>query len=182
MNHVMLDLETLGRRAGFVVLAVGAVQFSLDGAVGKTFYANIDPGSCVRAGLKIDPETQAWWKQQPAAAQEALIKDRRPLGDVVREFSNWFLDTGLLYPWGHGAAFDPPIWEAASLAVDRPAPWKFWNVRDTRTVFDLFSFDTRDIVRKGTYHNALDDAVHQVECVVAALRKGRAAAAASVFA
>lgn len=177
----MLDLETLGTRPGCVVLSIAATQFDLDGRVGASFYANIDPQSCIDAKLTVDPKTKQWWSEQSADAQRALINDRKPLREVVERFNEWFYKAGGPCPWGHGASFDPPIWEAAAVAAGSAPPWKFWNIRDTRTVFDLFDFDTRDIIRKGVYHNAFDDARHQIDCVVAALRKGRPAASASVF-
>ena len=50
---------------------------------------------------------------------------------------------------------------------DEP-PWKFWNVRDVRTVVDLakpFRNLKKDYKRKGTHHNALDDAIFQASYV-----------------
>ena len=179
MKHVMLDLETFGTRAGCVVRSIGAVQFDLNGAMSASFYANVDRASCEAVGLTIDPNTANWWAQQSKEAQAALLVDPKPLSDVATAFNEWFAKTGATHVWAHGAGFDAPIWEAASLAAKRPIPWKFYNVRDTRTVYDLFDFDIRDIRRDGTYHNALDDAKYQVACVAAALRKGRPAAAAA---
>ena len=182
MKHVMLDLETFGLAPGVAIRSIGAVEFELDGTTGKTCYANISRQSCVDAGLTIDPNTEAWWAKQSKAAQDALLVDPQPLKLVAASFAGWFAARNAVCLWGHGAAFDPVVWEAASKAVGVAVPWKFWNVRDTRTVFDLFDFDIRDIGRDGTYHNALDDAVYQVKCVAAALKKGRAAAPVSVFA
>lgn len=175
MKHVMLDLETFGTRPGSVIRSVGAVEFDLSGKTGETFYANIQHLSCVDAGLVTDPATVKWWSEQGKAAQDAFLSNQRPLTEVAMAFTTWFRKAGGECVWGQGANFDPPLWEAAVLAVGSPAPWKFWNVRDTRTVYDIFEFDTRDLVRKRVHHNALDDAVHQVALVAAALRKGRPA-------
>lgn len=181
MTHCMLDLETFGVAPGCVVRSIGAAWFDLDGHVHDTFYANIDHDSCVKAGLVIDPRTAEWWCQQSKAAQDALLVDARPLGEIVRNFGRWFLDRKLQFIWSHGAAFDVVIWEAASRAIGAPTPWKFHNVRDARTVHDLFDFDIRDVARVGVHHNALDDALFQVECVAQALAKGRAPVAVGVF-
>ena len=48
-------------------------------------------------------------------------------------------------------------------ALDVEAPWKYWDVRDTRTIYELARFDLRSLKRSnGVHHNALDDAKHQV--------------------
>lgn len=174
MRNVMLDLETFGTAPGCVVRSIGAVEFELHGATGKTFYENIMATSCTDVGLTIDKRTAEWWSQQSKEAQEALLVDPQRLEETAKRFVKWFHDIGAEVVWSHGAAFDAVIWEAACRAVKGSVPWKFWNVRDTRTVFDLFEFDIRDIPRDGTYHNALDDARYQVRCMAAALASGRA--------
>lgn len=173
MKHVMLDLETFGTTPGCVVRSIGAVEFELHGTTGRTFYENVMSTSCTDIGLKIDPQTAAWWKQQSQAAQEALLVDPQRIEETIKRFARWFGDAGATFVWSHGAAFDTVIWEAACRASKGPVPWKFYNARDTRTVFDLFEFDIRDIPRDGTYHNALDDARYQVKCIAAALAQGR---------
>lgn len=65
--------------------------------------------------------------------------------------------------------FDIPIWGHAMAAIGERPPWEFWAGRDTRTVYDIAGFNPKSIKRAGTYHNALDDAKHQVKCLVAAL-------------
>lgn len=175
MRHVMLDLETFGLVPGVALRSIGAVEFDLDGKTGRTFYANVSRASCEAAGLTIDPKTEEWWAQQSAAARNALAVDPVPLADAIRAFNAFFIECKAECVWSHGAAFDAVLFEAAACKVGVPTPWKFWNVRDTRTVFDVFGFDIRDIPRDGTYHNALDDAIYQVACVSAALAKGRPA-------
>jgi inhibitor of KinA sporulation pathway (predicted exonuclease) len=43
------------------------------------------------------------------------------------------------------------------------SPWKFWNVRDVRTVVDIMKINPKEFIFNGIKHNALDDAVHQVK-------------------
>jgi hypothetical protein len=175
MKHVMLDLETLGTRPGSVILSIGAVFFDLDGKTGETFYRNIDPQTCLDVGLTVDPQTKAWWMRQSDAARDALKIDRKSLAEVARDFASFFRAGGE-FVWAQGATFDPPLWEAAGLAVGRSAPWRFWNARDTRTVYDICGFDYKSMPREGVFHNALDDCLTQVKAVAAALSKFRVAA------
>lgn len=48
-------------------------------------------------------------------------------------------------------------------AVGVRCPWKFWNVRDVRTAVDLLGINPKEFTRDGTYHNALDDCLHQIK-------------------
>lgn len=172
----MFDLETFGTQPGSVIRSIGAVYFDPQGAEAPrhlTFYANIDRKSCEDAGLTVDPETEAWWAKQSPEAQKALLQNCRPLAEVAREFHDWFNRHIGWQIWCQGANFDAVLWEAAVRAVGLSAPWKFYNVRDTRTVYEAFGFDTKSVQRIGTYHNALDDARHQAVCVQKAFRRDR---------
>lgn len=143
----------------------------------KKFYHNIDRASCEAIGLHVDPSTEKWWSEQSQEAQAALLTDCRPFAEVATAFHKFFKDNGGELIWCQGANFDAVLWEAA-VAKAWPSksfvPWRFWNVRDTRTVYDLAELDTKTIERAGTYHNALDDSLHQIACVTAAVKLLRA--------
>lgn len=168
----MIDTETLGTRPGSAILSIGAVMFGLDG-LGATFYAPISLASCVDAGLTICPGTVAWWMRQSDAARAAAFPaDAAPLPQVLLDFSSWFVGQHAKCPWSHGATFDIPLLEAAYQACGITAPWKFWDARDTRTLYDLASVKADRA--QGTHHNALDDAKAQAEAAVKALAVLRA--------
>lgn len=171
MNDVMLDTETLGRRAGCVVLSIGAAQFDPRGSgYGMTFSKNIDVQSSRGYGLVEEPETVSWWaSQSPEAKALLFLPAPEPLHNVLYSFSHWFEAVGGEKIWSQGAAFDFPILTELYRRIGIEPPWKFWNVRDTRTAYDLCGFDKESIKRTGTYHNALDDAVHQITCVQSAM-------------
>lgn len=167
VNDAMIDAETLGTKAGCVILSIGAAMYSLNGSghIGGTFYCNIDPEDCKRHGLTVDPETVAWWDKQSEQARAHLLENRLPLFDALLLFLQWWSNNRAEKFWCQGAGFDAPIMEAAFNAVGLSAPWKFWNVRDTRTAYDILDFNPYSLKRGGTYHNALDDALHQIRCV-----------------
>ena len=172
LDDAMIDIETLGKKPGAAVLSIGAVMFGAAG-LGATFYTPVQLQSCVDVGLAIDPETVAWWmKQSDEARQAAFRADAPALQVVLQRFTDWFVAQKARYPWCHGATFDVPILDAAYEACGLLAPWKFYDVRDTRT---LFSLSGVKVDRKnGTHHNALDDARAQAEAAVCALRDLRA--------
>ena len=169
MNHVMFDIETLGKKAGCIVLSIGACKFDPRGeGHGDTFYRNIDPyDSRDNYGLNVDPSTAAWWEEQSEESRNQLTVDRVPLREALNAFTKWYKADGV---WAQGAAFDFPIVTELYERIGQQPPWKYWSVRDTRTVYDICGFDPRTVKRKGTYHNALDDAIHQVSLVQKALK------------
>ena len=81
MNHLMIDLETLGTLADSVVLSVGAVKFDLDSdAVDERgFYGSVSIDSNLEAGRRIEEDTLLWWLKQPVAAQAVFFEDKLPL-------------------------------------------------------------------------------------------------------
>lgn len=168
MSDVMIDTETLGTKPGSAILSIGAVMFGIDG-VGERFYAPIQLSSCADVGLAIDPATVQWWMRQNDEARAAAFPDTAtPIWRVLVDFSNWFNVQGAKYPWCHGAGFDVPLLDAAFKACGLKSPWEFWNVRDTRTLYDLVGVKVDR--RAGTHHHALDDAINQAEAAARALR------------
>lgn len=168
MSDVMIDTETLGTRPGAAILSIGAVMFDPDG-LGETFYAPIDLSSCAAAGLAIDSATVLWWMQQSDEARAAAFPaDAAPLQQVLLAFQAWFVAQGARYPWCHGATFDVPLLDAAFKACGLTTPWEFWNVRDTRTLYDVAGVKVDR--KSGTHHHALDDAINQADAAARALR------------
>ena len=168
MSDVMIDTETLGTTPGSVILSIGAAIFDMDG-LGETFYAPIDLASSTAAGLTIDPATVKWWMRQSDEARAAAFPDdAAPLIQVLLAFQAWIVSQEARYPWCHGAGFDVPLLDAAFKACCLTSPWEFWNVRDTRTLYDLAGVKVDR--RAGTHHHALDDAINQAEAAARALR------------
>ena len=166
MPECMLDLETWGQRPGCAIRSIGAVMFNRKKCIpGAEFYCNITDSSNAAAGLHKDPDTVKWWARQSGAAQAGLLQDQIELDEGVKAFIAWFKAQKGVRVWCLGATFDAPVIEAAMHALKLSAPWKFWNVRCVRTHYDLHDFDPKMVDRKGTYHNALDDAKHQVLCM-----------------
>ncbi len=179
LTNVMVDLETLGRRAGCAIVSIGAVKFDpLSGFVDtdNAFYRAITVESAVRFGLHIDPSTLKWWMQQDDAAR-AVFNDPEAVGiqQALVEFAEWADEDGEydgIKLWGNGASFDNPILSAAYEAVDIIQPWKFWNDRCYRT--KKAECPQVPFVRIGTHHNAVDDALSQARhlCDILAYQRG----------
>lgn len=168
LRDVMIDIETLGTAPGCAILSIGAVMFGPSG-LGETFYATVLVQSCTDAGLVIDAGTVAWWMSQSDQARAAAFAaDGLPLSAALNALSAWFLQQAAERPWCHGATFDIPVLEAAYKACRMLPPWRYWNVRDTRTLYDLAGVKVDRSA--GEHHNALDDAINQATAAAKALR------------
>lgn len=167
MNDVMTDLETLGQRAGCVILSIGAVAFDhKTEKLGPEFYQVVRVSSCEEAGLHINPETVAWWESQNPEAQKVLKQARagrgnKSLTDSLELFNKYLHQFGpkSVKVWGNGSDFDNAILTNCYAAVGMKGGWEFWNNRCFRTLKGLAP--SIKIERTGTYHNALDDAKTQ---------------------
>ena len=175
MPEVMIDLETLSVLPNAIITTIGAVKFDRDNSMKSlencdTFYHRISIDSCKKVKLKSDQVVLDWWNTQPKEVKyEALENpDRESLHKVLAEFSKWF--EGCFKIWGHGDDFDCVILANAYRACDMTVPWKFWNTRDTRTLFDLANISMKDLPQDNKHH-AISDAYRQVIGVKKSLKK-----------
>lgn len=166
-SHIMIDLETMGTRFDAPVLSVGACYFDPNtGEIGKKFYGRIDMADAFNFG-KTSGDTVRWWLQQSEDARKQLVEGKHTLEKVLTKFEDFYGHSEACV-WGNGATFDISIMEYAYMkCLGRQAPWKFWLVRDCRTIKDVAAPLMREPASpfKGTAHNALDDALHQAEWV-----------------
>lgn len=155
----MIDMETLAVSPRAVVLSLGAVHFNPWGnGYGEKIYFKIDLDDQDKLGREIDPNTIEWWgKQDIRIMEEAFSQDDRiPLEEAMDKFHKfaWGCDCF----WSHGATFDLMIIQDIYTQLQRPLPWNYWQLRDTRTLFDL-GFDPD--MPQGSKHDALQDAIRQ---------------------
>ena len=163
MKHCMLDLETMSSRSNAAIVSIGACKFSVAHGIEDTFYINIKLSSSMASGLHIDGDTVMWWMNQNDSARNALNTDQFDLTYALDAFTNWFDKT--TYLWGNGATFDNVVLANAYKAVGFEQPWNFRNDSCYRTMKNMFPKITIEN-RKGTHHNALDDAVYQAEHLI----------------
>ena len=163
LRHVMIDLETMGTTPESAIVSIGAVLFDprYNQVSKTTFYSELDWEGQDR---QICPDTQEWWTNQSPKAQAALdgLDD---LKSVLADFTNWLPDDCKV--WGNGATFDISLMENAYRQLGMEIPWKFWNVRDCRTVCDMYESKRGGFNKKvgGDAHNALHDAKYQAQYV-----------------
>lgn len=162
-EHVMIDIETLGTSTDCIVLSVGAVYFDENG-LGEEIYQVFDTSSQFKKGRKIDPQTLSWWSHQMTPMPLKVDPNESVPYHLLRLMG--FIREGTKV-WALGPTFDMVILESLFKDFDLQAPWKFWNVRDVRTVVELFP-ECRKTINN---HNALDDAKNQAEWVIEVLKQ-----------
>lgn len=178
MNHVMIDIETLGTNTNAPIASIGAVFFEPStGITGARFYVRVDAENDELNGAVASVATFKWWLKQSREAQaELLASDAIPLWDALCQLDGFLTDNAvpedldLLQVWGNSPTFDCAILRAAYARADFKGPlWQFRNERDCRTMVELgkvIGFDpTQDMPFRGERHNALADAVHQAQYV-----------------
>ena len=176
--HVMVDLETMGKKHNAPIVAIGAVVFDpATGSSGESFYKVVCLESSVNWGAVIDPSTVIWWLKQSSEARSAIVNDDAiPLQDALLQFREFVSDnvaggSKKAQVWGNGASFDNSILRSSYDCIAEDYPWEYWNDRDVRTMVELgqaISFDPKTTIPfEGSRHNALADAIHQARYVSA---------------
>ncbi|EKZ5304228.1 3'-5' exoribonuclease [Klebsiella pneumoniae] len=176
--HVMVDLETMGKKHNAPIVAIGAVVFDPEtGSIGESFYKVVCLESSVNWGAVIDPSTVIWWLKQSSEARSAIVNDDAiPLLDALLQFREFVSDnvaggSKKAQVWGNGASFDNSILRSSYDCIAEDYPWEYWNDRDVRTMVELgqaISFDPKTTIPfEGSRHNALADAIHQARYVSA---------------
>lgn len=176
--HVMVDLETMGKKHNAPIVAIGAVVFDpATGSIGESFYKVVCLESSVNWGAVIDPSTVIWWLKQSSEARSEIVNDDAiPLLDALLQFREFVSDnvaggSKKAQVWGNGASFDNSILRSSYDCIAEDYPWEYWNDRDVRTMVELgqaISFDPKTAIPfEGSRHNALADAIHQARYVSA---------------
>lgn len=175
-DHLMIDLETMGKNPDAPIISIGAIFFDPQtGDVGPEFSKTIDLET---AGGVIDRDTIKWWLKQSREAQSAIMTDEIPLDDALlqlREFIDENSGEFFVQVWGNGANFDNTILRRSYERQGITCPWRYYNDRDVRTIVELgkaIDFDARTAIPfEGERHNALDDARYQAKYVSAIWQK-----------
>jgi hypothetical protein len=165
MIHGMIDLETLSVNPDAVVLTIGAIKFDphSDQLPHDPLYFKVDVDAQTALGRHVDESTLDWWSKQPKEiAEEALgEKDRVSLDDTVKKLNRWCV--GIDVYWCQGPLFDYAILQNFYKNLNVPCPWNYWQVRDSRTLFNLLPPDPAE--KREEKHNALADCDYQARKV-----------------
>lgn len=168
---LMLDIETLGKEPNTVILSLGAIIFDPYDSkkpITKTLYLHPDVDEQFAIGRSYDESTIQWWSTQPKEIQEEAFgnNDRVDVETFLNQLNKFMV--GAERYWAQGPTFDMVILENLYGQLNRPIPWQFWKIRDSRTF--LGSFEPFIKVERLEAHNAIADCIYQAQRVQAAVQ------------
>ena len=162
----MIDLEGLATGPDTTILTIAAQTFDPFGSgwYDRHYYARVTLES--QENRSIDNGTIAWWATQPEHAREEAFgeQDRIPLDQALDELGRLIWHSNLI--WSQGPTYDMNILEHAYKSYGKSLPWKYYQVRDSRTVFSLWP----DQPIPPTSHHALEDCRRQIGMLQNTLR------------
>lgn len=175
--NVMIDIETLSTECNAIILTIAGIKFDIYERIRKLknipvenkFYCRVNIESCEKLGLHKDKKTIDWWEDQSNEAKnEALYNSDRIDIELALGKLSLFL-RGCENIWANSPNFDCVILENAYKTCKMCVPWKYWNLRDCRTVYKIADVSLKDIGE--TSHNSLEDCYNQIICLKVALKK-----------
>ena len=154
----MIDLEGLATGPDTTILTIAAQAFDPfgEGYYDQHYYARVTLES--QENRVIDDGTIAWWATQPEHAREEAFgeQDRIPLDQALDELGKLIWHSKMI--WSQGPTYDMNILEHAYKSYGKALPWKYYMVRDSRTVFSLWP----ELPKPPTSHHALEDCRRQI--------------------
>jgi len=167
----MLDLETLSTRPDATILTFGACKFNPYGQedIEKGIYFRINVDEQIQLGRHVDDNTVEWWSRQAEDVREEALGDgdRISLEQFTQELNRFIVGANNI--WAQGPVFDIVILENLYRQLEKPCPWQFWQIRDSRTLLSTHG-DPREKNKAGL-HNALEDCVSQAQAVQYVLKQ-----------
>jgi len=138
----MIDIETLDVSPTSIVVSIGYIIFKMEptikDSVKYTKRYNIQIEGQEALGLTRSVKTEKFWKRpQNKEAFENLQKDTIPLKTTLESLTKDLASIRIQNFWANSPNFDYVILEnaykACGIGCDQ-IPWKFYQLRDVRTV------------------------------------------------
>ena len=162
---VMVDIEGLATGPETTILTIAAQEFDpLErGLLGRDFYVRVDLES--QEGRTIEQGTIDWWATQPKEVREEAFneQERVPLRDALQGLHRIIWHSKRV--WSQGPTYDMNILEHAYKSLAMPLPWRYYSVRDSRTLFGLVP----SLEKYPASHHALEDCRRQIQLLWDAL-------------
>lgn len=170
MTDLSIDIESMGTKPGSAVVGIGACFFdTTSGQIGTKFYRAVNLPTCMGVGLTMDAGTVMWWMQQSDEARNAICFSTYTIQQALADLTVFINETATrdtVRPWARGPSFDCALLTHAYKACGIELPWFYWNERCHRTL-TARNPSVAEPERQGEHHNALDDAVHQANWLIA---------------
>lgn len=157
-KHIIIDIETLGRRNNAAITQVGIIPTDKNFNALDQYLIQIDPNVWNTCDRTFTGETLLWWMKQT----------NTPVSKFPTQIANSYKDLveKINYIFRIYNTEDSIIWTKGSMDLfclkdlyeyfNMDIPWKFWQPRDIRTAKEIIK-DWK-ICKNANLHNALEDA------------------------
>lgn len=162
----MIDIETLATDRTAVVLSIGMCRFdpkTLTPPSHKTvLYPSLEEQ--LTLGRTVSDSTLEWWStQDQEILARALTEDnRQSLEDICSAINKFVVGSERI--WAQGPLFDIIILEDMYSNIEHHTNWSYWQISDSRTVFNMTPTDPRKEIQQDL-HDAGEDAYYQAVAV-----------------
>ena len=153
INSMIYDYETLGQDVvNCPVLSMAVFAFDTDRFISNPYTLNeiVDGSTYVKFDVNeqvkvykrvIEASTLDWWKTQSKEAQRSQLKAYSTdvsITEMPDVLASIYTTEAAVYTRGN--TFDPIITETMCKIMNKPSPYPWWSIRDTRSMIDGLSY------------------------------------------
>ena len=161
-KHIVIDIETLGRRNDAAITQVGIVLADENFNILDSYLIQVTPDVWNTCNRTFTGETLLWWMQQkntPVSKMPThIVYNYTQLVNKLYQIFNRF-NTEDTIVWTKGS-MDLFCIKDICEYLNIETPWKFWQPRDIRTAKEIIK-DWK-VCENNNAHNALDDAITEL--------------------
>ncbi len=161
-KHIVIDLETLGRRNDAAITQVGIVLADENFNILDSYLIQVTPDVWNTCNRTFTGETLLWWMQQkntPVSKMPThIVYNYTQLVNKLYQIFNRF-NTEDTIVWTKGS-MDLFCIKDICEYLNIETPWKFWQPRDIRTAKEIIK-DWK-VCENNNAHNALNDAITEL--------------------
>lgn len=161
-KHIVIDIETLGRRNDAAITQVGIVLADENFNILDSDLIQVMPDVWNTCNRTFTGETLLWWMQQkntPVSKTSTYVvyNYKQLVNKLYRIFDRFNAKDTIVWTKGSMDLFCiKDICEYLNIET----PWKFWQPRDIRTAKEIIK-DWK-VCENNNAHNALDDAITEL--------------------
>lgn len=164
-TDIMIDIETTDTKPTSGILSIAVVAFNVNESTidSKSLEILINSSEIEKYGLTKSSSTMEWWMKQKEEVRNRAFLDgnRKELPEALTLLNNFCKEVKPFRYWSQGINFDFVILENAMDKCNIVPYWKFYELRDSRTVQNLLP--RIPIEKPRNAHNAVEDCVYQIK-------------------
>lgn len=166
MNHIMIDLETLGLQPNAVITQISAIAFDIQPLIiGHSFNKHINIQSHLDDGAVIDGESLLWTVKNNSSSILVDADNQQSIRNSLKDLKIFIEMNNPSYIWAKSPQFDCIKLEWWYNKYGANPPWTYDMLRDVRTLQWAIGKDFTKLYDeyKEKEHNALIDCEYQIK-------------------